>query len=75
MHPVKVYDKHGKLLRTISSKALNIRSDKILNSKRPRGSRWRIAKVQKAMKYKDASQTNNDLFVPLEKNINMGEKL
>ena len=61
MHPVKVYDKHGKLLRTISTRVLLNRSDKLLKNKPV--NHWRVARMQKRMKQKAASQTNNDLFV------------
>ena len=63
MYPVKVNDKHGNLLRVISSEELSKRSDEIFFAKKERGSNWRkSALVKKEMKRKEASETNNELF-------------
>ena len=61
MYPVKVYDKHGKLVREYTQEELQERSDKMLFEKKPRGMNWRkSALVKKEMKQR--SETNNELF-------------
>ena len=63
MFPVKVYDKHGNLLRTISSEELDKKSTEELFAKKARGMNWRkSALVKKEMKKKAAIETNNELF-------------
>ena len=61
MYPVKVYDKHGNLIKEYTQDELNKRSDEILFAKRGRGMNWRkSALVKKEMKQR--SETNNELF-------------
>ena len=64
MYPVKVYDKHGNLLRVISSEELNKRSEELFKNNthnKKKSMHWRTAKAQKEMKQK--SETNNALFI------------
>ena len=71
MYPVKVYDKHGNLLRIIDNEELNKRSDEMLkgNTHRKKQMHWKTRKVQE----KQASETNNALFTK-EHNIEAEDK-
>ena len=71
MYPVKVYDKHGNLIKEYTQDELNKRSDEILFAKRGRGMNWRKSALVK----KEASQTNNKLFARVLDNLKKGTDL
>ena len=63
MYPVKVYDKHGNLIKEYTQDELDKRSDEMFKNNthnKKKSMHWRTAKAQKEMKQR--SQTNNELF-------------
>ena len=71
MYPVKVYDKHGNLIREYTQEEMNKHSDETLkgNTHRKKQMHWKTRKVQE----KHASETNNALFTK-EHNIEAEDK-
>ena len=82
MYPVKVYDKHGNLIKEYTQDELDKRSDEMFKNNtynKKKSMHWRNAKAQKEIKQKEASQTNNELFANkvsdgIEAYFNKGDK-
>tara|TARA_Y100001951_G_C11121953_1_gene173317 strand:- start:220 stop:519 length:300 start_codon:yes stop_codon:yes gene_type:complete len=63
MYPVKVYDKHGNLIKEYTQDELDKRSEEMFKNNthnKKKSMHWRTAKAQKEMKQR--SETNNELF-------------
>ena len=76
MYPVKVYDKHGNLIKEYTQDELNKRSDELFKNNthnKKKSMHWRNAKAQKEMKQK--SETNNELFAKVLDDLKKGTNL
>ena len=76
MYPVKVYDKHGNLIKEYTQDELNKRSDELFKNNthnKKKSMHWRTAKAQKEMKQK--SETNNELFAKVLDDLKKGTDL
>ena len=76
MYPVKVYDKHGNLIKEYTQDELNKRSDELFKNNthnKKKSMHWRNAKAQKEMKQK--SETNNELFAKVLDDLKKGTDL
>ena len=78
MYPVKVYDKHGNLIKEYTQDELDKRSDEMFKNNthnKKKSMHWRNAKAQKEIKQKEASQTNNILFAKVLDDLKKGTDL
>ena len=76
MYPVKVYDKHGNLIKEYTQDELDKRSDEMFKNNthnKKKSMHWRNAKAQKEMKQK--SETNNELFAKVLDELKKGTDL
>ena len=76
MYPVKVYDKHGNLIKEYTQDELDKRSDEMFKNNthnKKKSMHWRNAKAQKEMKQK--SETNNELFAKVLDDLKKGTNL
>ena len=76
MYPVKVYDKHGNLIKEYTQDELDKRSDEMFKNNthnKKKSMHWRNAKAQKEMKQK--SETNNELFAKVLDDLKKGTDL
>ena len=76
MYPVKVYDKHGNLIKEYTQDELDKRSDEMFKNNthnKKKSMHWRNAKAQKEMKQK--SETNNELFAKVFDDLKKGTDL
>ena len=76
MYPVKVYDKHGNLIKEYTQDELDKRSDEMFKNNthnKKKSMHWRNAKAQKEMKQK--RETNNEVFAKVLDDLKKGTEL